>query len=149
MKRINFIVSFLKGYDIVLDIGSDHGLILKKAFDLRYIKKAIATDIRIKPLEQAKKTLIKYPVVFYLSDGFENIKDVYFDLVLICGMGPHTIINILKKSSFFQKHFLLGCQGKINYLVDWLLKNNFYIWKSYEIFDKFPYLFLKVIQQKK
>ncbi|WBL31401.1 SAM-dependent methyltransferase [Candidatus Phytoplasma sacchari] len=44
MKRIYFIATLLKGYNVVLDIGTDHGLVLKKAFDLKYIKKAIATD---------------------------------------------------------------------------------------------------------
>jgi tRNA (adenine22-N1)-methyltransferase len=119
MKRIDFIVSLLKNYDTVLDIGSDHGLVLKKAFDLKYIKKAIATDIKPKPLERAKNNLKKYPVKFILGNGFENIQD-HFDLALICGLGPYTIINILKKSIYYDKHFLIGCQGKINYLIDWL-----------------------------
>lgn len=141
MKRIDFIVSLIKGYDIVLDIGTDHGLILKKAFDLKYIKKGIATDIRIEPLNNAKKKLKNYPVEFYLCDGLENINIISFDLVLICGMGPHTIIKILKKNPCYEKHFLLGCQGKVNYLIDWLNQNGFLILKSYEIVDKFSYLF--------
>lgn len=30
MKRIPFIASLTKGYNTVLDIGTDHGLVLKK-----------------------------------------------------------------------------------------------------------------------
>ncbi|WCA22454.1 tRNA (adenine(22)-N(1))-methyltransferase TrmK [Candidatus Phytoplasma oryzae] len=146
MKRIDFIVNILKGYNIVLDIGTDHGLILKKAFDLKYIKRAIATDIKIKPLTNAKKKLSNYPVDFYLSDGFNKIYDIDFDLALICGMGAYSIINILNKTFFYKKHFLLGCQGKINYLIKWLEDNNFVILKSYEIIEKFSYLFLKVVK---
>lgn len=143
MKRIGFIASLLKGYDIVADIGTDHGLVLKKALDLKYIKKGIACDNKSQPLERARQNLKNYPVNFYLSDGFDNIND-YFDFALICGMGPHTIINILDKTAYINKHFLLGCQGKIHYLIDWLNKNNFVILDYYNFYDKFHYIFLKV-----
>ncbi|MBP3059176.1 hypothetical protein FEF22_000060 [Texas Phoenix palm phytoplasma] len=90
--------------------------------------------------------LKKYNVEFYLSDGFVNLNEIEFDLAIICGMGPHTIINILKKSSYNGKKFLLGCQGKIYYLIDWLEKNGFIILNYYVVFDKFYYVFLKVLQ---
>ncbi|MDV3196181.1 MAG: tRNA (adenine(22)-N(1))-methyltransferase TrmK [Candidatus Phytoplasma stylosanthis] len=146
MKRIDFIVSLIKGFDIVLDIGADHGLVLKKALDLKYIKKGIASDNKIEPLERAKKKLKKYPVDFYLSDGFEKILDSNFDLVLICGMGPYTISKILSKYSFQNKYFLLGCQGKVHYLIEWLKLNNFVVLKYYNFYHKFNYLFLKVFK---
>ncbi|TVY12172.1 tRNA (adenine(22)-N(1))-methyltransferase TrmK [Candidatus Phytoplasma pini] len=146
MKRINFIVSLLKGYEIVLDIGTDHGLILKKALDLKYIKKGIAVDIKSKPLSRARLNLQNYPVDFYLSNGFENLHKVSFDIVLICGMGPYTIIDILKKAPNTKKPFLLGCQGKINYLIKWIEQNNFIILNSYNVLDKFSYNFLEILQ---
>ncbi|MDV3184920.1 MAG: SAM-dependent methyltransferase, partial [Candidatus Phytoplasma australasiaticum] len=37
MKRILFIASLIKNYNTVADIGTDHGLVLKKALDLGYI----------------------------------------------------------------------------------------------------------------
>lgn len=143
IKRIFFIASLTKDYDKVLDIGSDHGLVLKKAFDLKYIKTAIASDNKLKPLMQAKKNLQNYPVVFYLSNGFDNITE-NFDLALICGMGVFLIIKILSQAPNKNKHFLLGPQGKTIYLLEWLKQNNFIILERYEIFDKFYYLFLKV-----
>ncbi|WP_246833679.1 SAM-dependent methyltransferase [Texas Phoenix palm phytoplasma] len=48
-----FIVSLIKGYSVVLDIGTDHGLVLKKALQLKYINKGIAVDIKINPLKRA------------------------------------------------------------------------------------------------
>ncbi|MDO8168255.1 tRNA (adenine(22)-N(1))-methyltransferase TrmK [Candidatus Phytoplasma melaleucae] len=146
MKRILFIVSLLKGYETVLDIGTDHGLVLKKALDLRYIQRGIAVDINLKPLENAQRNLKNYPVDFYLSDGFQQIQ-VDFDLAIICGMGAYTIINILKKSFYPGKYFLLGCQSKIHYLIIWLQKNNFVIIKHYIFFDKINYIFFKVLQK--
>ncbi|MFR0367939.1 SAM-dependent methyltransferase [Candidatus Phytoplasma palmae] len=53
MKRIMFIVSLIKGYNVVLDIGTDHGLVLKKALQLKYINKGIAVDVKINPLRKA------------------------------------------------------------------------------------------------
>ncbi|MGA0447824.1 MAG: tRNA (adenine(22)-N(1))-methyltransferase TrmK [Candidatus Phytoplasma pyri] len=142
-ELITLIRSSSKNYEKVLDIGTDHGLVLKKAFELRNIKKGIASDNKFKPLMQAKKNLKKYHVNFYLSDGFDNIKEE-FDLALICGMGVLNIIKILSKAPDKSKHFLLGPQGKIEYLLFWLEKNNFEIIEKYQIFDKFNYLFFKV-----
>ncbi|QTX02669.1 tRNA (adenine22-N1)-methyltransferase [Candidatus Phytoplasma luffae] len=145
MSRIDFIVSLVKGYNIVLDIGSDHGLVLKKALDLGYIKKGIASDNKIQPLDRASHNLKNYSVKFYLSDGFEKIYSD-FDLAVICGMGPYTISKILAKCSFKNKYFLLGCQGKINYLIEWLKSNNFAIIDTYHYYNKFDYIFLKVFK---
>ncbi|MDV3143923.1 MAG: tRNA (adenine(22)-N(1))-methyltransferase TrmK, partial [Candidatus Phytoplasma australasiaticum] len=131
-KRILFISQLIKGYNIVLDIGSDHGLVLKNCFDLNYIKKGIVSDNKKKPLLKSFQQLKNYPVSFYLSDGFDNIKED-FDLSVICGMGPYTISSILEKIPiiFQKKHFLLGPQGNINYLIKFLYRNNFCILRKY------------------
>ncbi|CCP88136.1 class I SAM-dependent methyltransferase [Candidatus Phytoplasma solani] len=143
MKRIPFIASLTKGYNTVLDIGTDHGLVLKKAFQKGYIQKAIASDLRSKPLLQSQKNLQNYPVTFYLSDGFAKI-DQDFDLALICGLGTHTIIKILEQAPNKSKHFVLGAQSKQKYLKQWLSENHFTTLAEYYLFDKFFYSFLKI-----
>ncbi|PQP79959.1 SAM-dependent methyltransferase [Candidatus Phytoplasma phoenicium] len=145
MNRITFIASLLSGYKIVLDIGTDHGLVLKKALDLKYIQKGIASDNKSQPLLKAYRNLKNYPVEFYLSDGFVKIRST-FDLALICGMGPHTIIHILKNKLDMNKPLILGCQGKWLPLIYWLKKNDFELFHYYNFFDKFNYIFLKVIR---
>ena len=55
MSRISFIAKLTKGYDTVIDIGSDHGLVLKYALDNNFIKHAIASDINEGPLNRARK----------------------------------------------------------------------------------------------
>lgn len=145
MNRITFIASLLSGYKIVLDIGTDHGLVLKKALDLKYIQKGIASDNKPQPLLKAYQNLKNYPVEFYLSDGFLKILST-FDLALICGMGPHTIIHILKNKLDMNKPLILGCQGKWLPLIYWLKKNDFELLRYYNFFDKFNYIFLKVIR---
>lgn len=145
MNRITFIASLLSGYKIVLDIGTDHGLVLKKALDLKYIQKGIASDNKPQPLLKAYQNLKNYPVEFYLSDGFLKILST-FDLALICGMGSHTIIHILKNKLDMNKPLILGCQGKWLPLIYWLKQNDFELLRYYNFFDKFNYIFLKVIR---
>lgn len=85
----------IKGYHIAIDIGTDHGYVLKYALDHQFIQRGIAADIAEKPLELAKQNLKGYPVTFYLSDGFLDVQEP-FDVAVIAGMGAYTISHILK-----------------------------------------------------
>lgn len=144
MKRIDFIAELAKGYDTVIDIGSDHGLVLKKAIDNGYVKQGLATDIQIGPLNAAKKTLTGYPVEFYLSDGFKSV-DKSFDLAIITGMGAHLITDIMAGATE-DATYLLGANEKIEVLRLWLCKHQYQIIDEYVIYDDFYYVFLKVIK---
>lgn len=141
-NRILHIASLTKGYNTVIDIGSDHGLVLKKAFDLGFIKKGIATDINEGPLNQAKSNLKDYNVNYYLSDGFKNINEIY-DLAIITGMGPNLIFNIIK-NEIKENDFILGPNQKPYLLRKLLLENNFKIIEETIVYDGFFYIFFKV-----
>jgi tRNA (adenine22-N1)-methyltransferase len=144
MNRIAFIASLTKGYDTVLDIGCDHGFVLKHALDNNYIKHGIASDINEGPLSHAKKNLAGYPVRFYLSAGFKSIKDD-FDLAIITGMGPHLIIDILNDTKkHVGKTYILGANDKLEVLRSWLSNNGFNIIDEDIIYDDFYYVFIKV-----
>ncbi|WP_084301046.1 tRNA (adenine(22)-N(1))-methyltransferase [Acholeplasma equifetale] len=143
MNRIEFIAELTKGYDVVLDIGSDHGLVLKYAFDKGYIKKGMASDINPNPLKAAQKTLTGYPVEFYLSNGFESI-DKTFDLAIITGMGPHLISEILINRNNPNETYLLGPNQKVYILREFLMQEGFEIIDEYVVYDGFYYCFLKV-----
>lgn len=84
----------------MIDVGCDHALLdiylLQNNLDL----KIIASDNKIKPLENAKKNITKYSfldkIEVVLKDGVENLdKDV--DTIVISGIGTETILDILKK----------------------------------------------------
>ncbi|CCV64168.1 conserved hypothetical protein [Alteracholeplasma palmae J233] len=145
MKRIDFISKQTNGYKTVLDIGCDHGLVLKKAFQKGYIEKGIASDLREKPLLSAKNNLKQYPVTFYQSNGFEGIKED-FDLAVICGMGAILITEILSKAPTKKKDFLLGANDRLEELRVWLESNHFKIIDESVIYDKFYYVFIKVTE---
>jgi tRNA (adenine22-N1)-methyltransferase len=144
MKRLEFIANLLNGYDVVADIGTDHGLVLKYAFDLGYIKRAIAADINPEPLAQAQRNLKDYPVEFILSDGFKNINQ-RFDAAVICGMGTHLITEILKEAPKDEETtYILGTHDKVERLRTNLMDLGFKIIDEYLVFDGFYYQFLIV-----
>lgn len=141
MKRIDFLASLTKGYQKIIDIGTDHGLVLKKAFDQGYIKSAIATDINPLPLNSARINLSGYPVHFVVTDGFKNLNDD-FELAIIAGMGSYTIIDILEDAPT-NKTYILQSNDKVEILRSYLTKHNFKISDEWIIFDKFYYVIIK------
>ncbi len=142
-KRISFLASRLKGYPKVLDIGTDHGYVLKEAFDHGFIKEAIASDLREQPLKSAMKNLENYPVTFILSDGFLNIKDT-FDLALIAGMGAHLITEIMRHAPKGDEVFLLQPNDKHEIVREYLLHHEWNITDEWVIHDKFYYVIMEV-----
>lgn len=146
-KRISFLAEQTKGYQTVLDIGTDHGLVLLKAFKKRYIKEAIASDLREKPLGQAKQNLKGYPVTYILSDGFKSVKKP-FDLAIIAGMGAYLISDILKNAPFGKQTYLIQANDNLEVLRQFLCDNEFKIIDEYLIEDKFDYIVLKICRGK-
>ena len=141
-KRIKFLAEQTQGFDTVLDIGTDHGLVLLEAFKKGYIKSAIASDLREEPLNQAKTNLKNYPVDFVLSDGFKAIKKP-FDLAIIAGMGAYLISDILKDAKE-DATYIIQANDKHHVLREFLSKNGFIIEDENVIHDKFYYIIMKV-----
>jgi tRNA (adenine22-N1)-methyltransferase len=93
-ERIRYLAGLTKGCHTVVDIGSDHGFVLKEALEKHGAAKGIATDIREKPLLQAKNNLIGLSVSYVLSDGFENVSEP-FDCAVVSGMGAYLVSDIM------------------------------------------------------
>ena len=84
----------------IIDVGCDHALLDIYLLQNNSNLKIIASDIREKPLENAKKNIIKYSflnkIELLLKDGIKNInKDI--DTAVISGMGEETITYILNE----------------------------------------------------
>ena len=146
-KRLNFIASLIdKNTNILLDIGTDHGYLIKKAFDNGKIRKAIATDINELPLNNAKNNLTNYNVEFILTDGFKGVKSE-FDLVVIAGMGGNLIASILKDAPNNNDiKYILQANNKNDKLRRFLSANNFKIMNEHIINDKHYYVILEVVR---
>lgn len=146
-KRINAIVEALKGYHTVLDIGTDHGYVLKDALDLNHIQVGIASDLREKPLEKAKHLLKNYPVSFYQTDGFLSIKQ-HFDAVVIAGMGSYTIMDVLNQRPKLDVDLILMPHDHLDVLRKYLLDHHYTIDYEKIIYDRHFYTLFKVKRGK-
>lgn len=142
-KRLMTLVEAIKGYDKALDIGTDHGYVLKYALDLRYIQRGIASDIAEKPLSLAKINLKGYPVTYYVSDGFLSVKET-FDVAILAGMGAYTISHILAHAPEGDFDLIIMAHDHLDDLRAYLSDNSFYIDYENIIFDKRFYHIMKV-----
>lgn len=142
-KRIDYLASLLEGYDTVLDIGSDHGYVLEKAFKNGYIKQGIATDVRIMPLQRSMETLKNYPVRGILSDGFLAV-DQPFDACVIAGMGAYLISDMLSFAPFNEAIYILQPNDKEAYLRQKLCDLGFEIIDEHIVDDRFYYVIIIV-----
>lgn len=146
-KRILFLASLLKGYDTVLDIGSDHGYVLEEAFKRGYIKQAIATDVRKMPLERSIKTLENYPIKGILSDGFLAIKE-HFDACVIAGMGAQLISEIMCHAPLHDAVYILQPNDKHALLRKRLNELGFAIIDEHVVHDKFYYVVMIAVREQ-
>lgn len=98
MKRIEELTNYIAPYNVIADVGCDHGYLIKIAFDKGLIKKAYAIDNKTSPLENAKKNLNSYNnVTFLLSDGLDDLP-LDTEVIVIAGMGGALVTKILEKN---------------------------------------------------
>lgn len=91
----------------IIDVGCDHALLDIYLLQNNSNLKIIASDNKEKPLENARKNILKYSfldkIELILKDGIDNLSsDV--DTVVISGMGTETIIDILNKDKKILKN---------------------------------------------
>lgn len=99
--RLLNIAEMIGSCEVLLDVGTDHGLLPIYLLQEGIISNAIAVDICAGPLEQAKRNAQKYNLLnkmdFIISNGFSNVNR-NFDYVTIAGLGSNTIIEILENA---------------------------------------------------
>ena len=103
-SRLKTIGNFIEPWEIVADIGADHGLLelylLAKSPDI----KIIAIENKVGPYKNLDLTLRSFKNIrLSLSDGLEAV-DKSVTTVVIAGMGGFTIKNIIEKYPEKVKH---------------------------------------------
>ncbi len=146
MNRIDVIVKMVEGHDVLLDIGSDHGLVVISALEKGYVKKAIATDNKLGPLKQTAKRIkqanLTEKVELIKTDGFLGI-NLDYDVVVITGMGAKTIQNILKMPHKKAQTYILGPQSELEEFRRFLSFNYYEIIDEEIVYEKKPYIIIK------
>ncbi len=96
-SRLKEIAKYSNGYNTLLDVGSDHGLLPIYAINSGFVKSAISSDINYKPLIKAQENFKKYnlDIKTIIYDG---IPESDSDCIVIAGMGAELIIEILEKT---------------------------------------------------
>ena len=132
-NRLQAAADFVRSGRKTADVGTDHGylpafLVLEGITDC-----AIAADIGIGPLENAKKTVEKYGLTdniqLILSDGLEKIPHDTEEIV-IAGMGGTLIAEILGNADWIKNknnHLILQPMTHSQDVREFLCQNGFYI----------------------
>ena len=118
MKRLKSILPFLKGFNTLLDVGTDHGKLPVMALNQDLIKKAYASDNKEGPLNAAKKTLLENDlfakITLLKGDGLEILEEDV-DVCVIAGMGGKTIQKMLINADFKNiKRFIIQATNHLN-----------------------------------
>ena len=146
-KRLKEISKYTKGYNLLLDVGSDHGLLPIYAINNDYVKDAIASDINYKPLIKAKENFTKYNLDIK-TIVFDGIPETDADIIAICGMGAELIIQILEKTLNNAKNLkrLILSPNNDYYILRQYLNNKFNIVDEEVIYDKNHYYEVIVVE---
>lgn len=99
--------------DNVCDVGTDHGYLPAFLQKSEKYGKISATDIREKPLNNARENLEKLGVngvELVLCNGLEKIERKDADTVIIAGMGGEVISGIMERCAFLKEGVTLILQ---------------------------------------
>ena len=126
-------ISMLVRSDVnFVDVGTDHGYLPIYLFKTKNLKKVIASDIAIGPLEKARCNILEAglseKIELYLSDGLKSINLASPCDIVIAGMGGELISDIISgkpeiKSS--DVNLILQPMTKAEYLREFLSQNGF------------------------
>lgn len=108
---------FVAPGDRVADVGTDHGYLGIYLLQKGIASHVIATDIREKPLENARRNGEKYGVsekmTFLRAPGLQGVSRD-FDTLVCAGMGADTTISILREAPWLRGggyRLILQCQS--------------------------------------
>ena len=147
-NRLISISKYTKGYNLLLDVGSDHGLLPIYAINNNYVSNAIASDINFKPLIKAKENFKKYnlDIETIIYDG---IPETNADCIVIAGMGSELIIQILEKTLNNAKNLkrLILCPNTDYDMLRTYINHKFNIVDEEVVYDKKHYYEIIVLEK--
>lgn len=131
--RLSLIASLVPKGARVCDIGTDHAFLPIELISSGKANRVIATDIREKPLKNAKKNIEEANITdidIRLCDGLSGVGRNEVDTVVITGMGGEVISSIIDNAKWLKEDcFLLILQPTTSpeHLRKYLANNGFEI----------------------
>lgn len=101
--RLQMIADMVPKGSKMADIGTDHGYIPIYLVRKGLCPSAVASDVKVGPIQRAEKNVKKYrlqeKIALLICDGIDDKKLAGCDTIVIAGMGGELIREIIKKSS--------------------------------------------------
>ncbi len=152
--RLQTCLDALHPLQSIADIGTDHAYLPCVGLLRGQLKRAIAADVGVGPLEAAKATISKYNlddlIETRLGSGLSVIKPGEVEGVVIAGMGGKLITSILEADIPLAKSFnrlILQPNLDANVLRTFLMKNQFEIVDEKIVLDEKKFYEIIVAQQ--
>mgnify|MGYP000995043114 CR=1 FL=1 len=129
-KRLRAALEHVKGYSLLVDIGTDHAKLPLAAVGRGYVTRAIAVDNKPKPLESARANIrdakMEAAIELRLGDGFP--KTDAFAVAAILGLGGLTIRDILEKGELANiRRLVISPNSDAGAIRTWLMANDWQI----------------------
>ncbi len=132
--RLRRIADSIRGYETMADIGSDHAYLPIYLVKSGLIKKAVATDVNMGPVEISRKRLANHRAADRVEvrhgDGLAVLMPGEAEVIVIAGMGGILIKEILEKErekAGSARLLILQPMRDSELLRAWLLSNGFEI----------------------
>ena len=128
---------------VVFDVGSDHALLPCFLIENGISKKVYAGEIAEGPLQNAKQTIEKRglegKIIPVFSDGLAKAADDV-DIVVIAGMGYHTIKHILDSCDVSRyQYFIVQSNTDVDMLRAYISEKGYTIEDEKVVYDDFYY----------
>ncbi|MBQ9121524.1 MAG: SAM-dependent methyltransferase [Clostridia bacterium] len=105
--RLLSAASYVKPNAVVIDVGTDHAYLPVYLLEAGIAKRALATDVNLGPLNNAKETIVAHGLEDCIStaiaNGLEGAETFSADTVMICGMGGELIADIIDRAPFVKE----------------------------------------------
>lgn len=136
-SRLMAIANLVRKDRVFADIGTDHAYLPVYLVENGIISKAIAADLRVGPLENAKYAVVSYgfteQIELRLSDGFDNFKENEVEEIAVAGMGGLLISQFIERTGWLKNeniHLILQPMTHVEELRKTLFDNGFIIDKE-------------------
>lgn len=144
-NRLLEIIKLIDKDKIVIDIGTDHGLVPLYLAKNNISKEIIATDISknsLKKLEDQLDQNTKKIITTLVTDGFNGLEIKNNQVAIIAGMGANTIIDIIKTNIGFARsldYMVIESNIANEKLRKYLNDNNFTIIEDFLVYENKKY----------
>ncbi len=136
-SRLMAVAHLVRNNKILADIGTDHAYLPVYLVENGIINKAIAGDLRVGPLQNAKETVVLHnltdKIELRLSNGLDNFKDNEVEEIAVAGMGGLLISEFIERTKWLKNqdiHLILQPMTHVEELRKTLYDNGFFIDKE-------------------